>query len=463
MITRSKNYMQENGLPPADMLRTVLFEHRIQAERFRRLRAAYNNKGEILKRTRRDGLPNNRLPHAYAHYITTIATGYLIGQPVEYSTTGDNPTLQLIQDAFRRGSESAENTQIARDQSIYGKGIEYIHVDIDNELLPHTTAISPENAFVVYNDTYDQEPLFGVYYVPKKRADGTDDGWRVWVMTDKVIVEYSAASPDSIPHRLNDGVPHYFGGVPLVEYWNNENEEGDFENVLELINAYDLLESDRVNDKEQFVDKLLVLTGAVLETDAEGRKPMQQLKEDHALQLPDTQSRVEYLSSALDENGVEILRAALIEDIHKLSLVPDLSDRNFAANASGVAMRYKLLGFEQLIRVKEQWFTEGLRTRLKLFANFLRTRSGARELDVSDISITFTHALPANLAENATIAQSAMNSGTASLETAVKMLHQGESWTAEEIAAEVQRIMDQRAEEARGMLAEDFKTADSVE
>ena len=461
MITRAREYLNENGLPPPEMLCSVLKEHRCGLDRMRRLRAAYDAHGPILERQRRKGLPNNRLAHPYAHYITTIATGYLIGQPVSYATTADGDMLQRIQDAFRRGSEAAENTQISRDQSIYGKGVEYVHVDDGENPMPHTTAISPMNAFVVYSDTYETEPLFGVYYLPKRRADGADDGWRVWVMTESVIAQYHASAPDAIPERM-EIVPHFFGGVPIVEYWNNESETGDFEGVLRLIDAYDVLQSDRVNDKEQFVDRLLVLTGAVLETDDKGRTPMQQLKEDHALQLPDSQSKAEYLVSEMDENSVEVLRGALVEDIHKLSLVPDMSDESFAANASGVAMRYKLLGFEQLIRVKEQWFAEGLRQRLKLFIHFLELR-GAPALDVADINITFTHALPANLSENAQIVRDAMNAGATSVETAVKMLHHGEGWTSEDIDAEVERIQAARAEEAASMTREDFRLVNSVE
>ena len=342
MITRSREYLTDNGLPPPDMLRTVLAEHRAEVTRLKRLRAAYDTRSQILERKRRPGLPNNKLAHPFAHYITTIATGYLIGQPVAYSMTEDSDMLQQIQDAFKRGSESAENVQIARDQSIYGKGVEYVHVDNTDDLLPHTTAVSPENAFVVYSDDYDMESLFGVYYLPHRLADGSDDGWRVWVMSPSVIAQYRASAIDVMPEQT-EILPHYFGGVPLVEYWNNENEEGDFEGVLSLIDAYDVLESDRVNDKEQFVDRLLVLTGAVLEVDEKGREPMQQLKEDHALQLPDSQARAEYLTSEMNENGVEVLRKALVEDIHKLSLVPNMSDENFASNASGVAMKYNRL------------------------------------------------------------------------------------------------------------------------
>ena len=283
--------------------------------------------------------------------------------------------------------------------------------------------------------------MFGVYYLPRRRADGTEDGWRIWVMSDTVIARYTAVAPDAPPEQTTVE-PHYFGGVPLVEYWNNESETGDFEGVVGLINAYDVLESDRVNDKEQFVDRLLVLTGALLEEDEKGRTPMQQLKGDHALQLPDSQSRAEYLTSEMNETSVEVLRKAIVEDIHKLSLVPDLSDENFAQNASGVAMRYKLWGLDQLIRVKEQWFAEGLRQRLKLFIHFLQLR-GAPALNVEDIRINFTRALPANLAENAQIVLTGRNAGALSVETGVKMLHSGDDWTNGDIGAEVERLKNE--------------------
>ena len=453
MITRSREYLTENGLPPPDMLRGVLAEHRAEAERLSRLREAYEGHGAILSRQRRDGAPNNKLAHPYARYISTLAAGYLIGQPVTYSVKADSDAFQQLQEAFRQGSESAENTQLARDQSIYGKGVEFVHTDSTDNPLPHTTAVSPLNAFVVYDDTYDMEPLFGVYYLRRRRADGTDDGWRVWVMSDREIARYTAASLDAAPD-YTDSEPHYFGGVPLIEYWNNETETGDFEGVLGLIDAYDVLQSDSVNDKEQFVDRLLVITGAVLEEDEKGRKPMQALREDRALQLPDGQSKAEFLTSVMDESSVEVLRSALVEDIHKLSLVPDLSDRNFSANASGVAMRYKLWGFDQLTRVKEQWFTEGLRQRLRLFLNFLQLR-GAPALAVDDIKITFTHALPANILEQAQIVQLARGAQAMSLKTGVEQLHFGDGWTAKDVEAEVEAISQERAEEALSALEQD--------
>lgn len=436
MITRSREYLDENGLPPPEMLRTVLAEHLRRGAEMRALRDAYNARNAILSRTRRSGMPNNRIAHPYARYITTMATGYMIGRPVAYSAAGENPTLRQIQDIFRRGSEAAENVQLARDQSIYGKGVEYVHVDASGD--PHTTAVSPENAFVVYTDSYDAEPLFGVYFTPQTRADGSSDGWHVWVMTDRLIARYRTGSLDAVgaPRETEE---HFFGGVPLIEYWNDETEKGDFEWVLSQIDAYDKLQSDRVNDKEQFVDKLLVLTGAVLDVDDRGRTPQEQLRQDRTLQLPDAQSSAAYLTAEMHESDVEVLRGALIEDIHKLSMVPDLSDKNFASNVSGVAMRFKLLGFEQIIRIKERWFSEALRQRLKLYVHYLDLR-GAEPLDVADITITFTHALPVDLQENAQRVQMATSARAASLKTAVRMLHEGDEWSDSDVDREVERI-----------------------
>ena len=52
-------------------------------------------------------------------------------------------------------------------------------------------------------------------------------------------------------------------------------------------------------------------------------------------------------------------------------------------------MRYKLLGLEQLTRIKERWFQEALRQRLRGYARFLSFR-GEAQLDADDVRMRFT-------------------------------------------------------------------------
>lgn len=111
---------------------------------------------------------------------------------------------------------------------------------------------------------------------------------------------------------------------------------------------------------------------------------------------------MEWLTKETHESDADVLRRALSEDIHKFSMVPDLTDEQFAANASGVAMRYKLLGLEQLTGVKERYFREGLRCRVRLFAHYLALL-GEREIVPERVRFIFTRSLPVNDTEQAQI------------------------------------------------------------
>lgn len=444
MIIRNKAHLSETGLPTSEMLKSVITEHFAQLPRLERLRDYYLANNDIMHRVRSAGLPNNRLAFPFARYITSVATGYLIGKPVDYSADDkDSALMELITDVYRRASMPAMDAENARNASIYGRGIEYVYVR-EQDVMPRVSVLDPRSAFVVYDESYELEPLFGVYISRRTGADGTVIGYRATVATATMIAQYNAGDRTMSDLSPVDAVEHYFGGVPMVEYWNDENERGDFEWIIPLIDGYDKLLSDRVNDKERFVDALLVLIGCTMEEDEKGRTPARQLREDKMLSLPDSGSDVKYLAAQMDENGAEILRQALVEDIHKLSMVPNLSDKEFSANASGVAMRYKLWGLEQLIGVKQQWFTEGLRHRLKLFVNFLSVK-GAPTLDVADVQIQFTRAVPVNKLEIAQYVQAADAAGAMSTDEKVNALHEGDDWSDAQKAEEAAKISDAKA------------------
>ena len=46
----------------------------------------------------------------------------------------------------------------------------------------------------------------------------------------------------------------------------------------------------------------------------------------------------------------------MVEDIHKFAQIPNLTDESFAGNVSGEAMKYKLMGLENIVSVKEAKF-----------------------------------------------------------------------------------------------------------
>ena len=395
MITRSREFMMD-GFPAPDLILSVLKEFLTGQERLEKLRKAYENERGIMKRIRPNGAPNNKIAHGFARYIVTMSSGYMLGKPVSYTDENQKAALDSLLDAYKLAKIDSVDAELAKDAAVYGRAVELLFSD--ENARPKSSAINPESAFVVYDDTVQNKPLFGVYFNEIRDVEGTKTGYALHVYSDAFYSEYRVPSLSTIPGNPVQTVPTFFGSVPMVEYWNGEDEQGDFEQVQSLIDAYDLLESDRVNDKEQFVNALLIITGARLETDEGGRTPAQQLRQDRLLFLPDAEAKAEYLAQSMNEADVEVLKNAIKADIHKFSMVPDLTDEQFAGNASGVAMRYKLLGLENLTRIKERWFREALQDRMRLYAHFLNVK-GAPALDVDRVLVTFSRSLPENLLE----------------------------------------------------------------
>jgi SPP1 family phage portal protein len=176
--------------------------------------------------------------------------------------------------------------------------------------------------------------------------------------------------------------------VPVAIFKNNEDESGDFEQVISLIDAYDKMESDSLNDFEYFVDAYLALYGFT--ADSEDVKKM---KENRVL-LMDEGTSAEWLIKQTSDAYVENMKNRLDKDIHKFAKCPNMSDQEFASNASGVAIKFKLLGTENLVSIKERKFKRGLQQRLELMSMI---NSVLREgFDWRAIDIIFTRNIPSN-------------------------------------------------------------------
>ena len=98
----------------------------------------------------------------------------------------------------------------------------------------------------------------------------------------------------------------------------------------------------------------------------------------------------------MTESDIQVLSDNIKADIHKFSCVPDLSDESFGNNLSGVAIKYKLMGFEQQVRNKERYIARPLKERFKLYTNYLSLKGAMEWIPVHRVDIVFTRNLPVN-------------------------------------------------------------------
>lgn len=416
-------------------IRTLITEHEGMAARLRRNKDYYEGKHAIEEEKK-----NLKVTCNHAKDISDTATGYFMGNAITYSNSmdADSGTMDKLMQAFDAAGVNDTDMELALDASVYGVAYEYVYA-AEGSTDPVSKAISPENTFLVVDDSIEERELCGVYYWRKVDSAKKSFKYVALVTTEHYTYTLSLSGKSTTGNIVEAQDSHLFGEPQIIEYRNNKDGIGDFEQQISLMDAYDALISDRITDKEQFIDAILILYGALLGDDEdETTEAQKKLKRDKLLELP-PDARAEYLTRQMDENGAEVLRKAIKEDIYNFSHVPNFQDENFAGNTSGVAMEYKLLGLEMMTKVKEKYFKQGLRKRIRLFTN----AKGMETLhdQAGSVLITFSRGLPKNLTELAQIVSTL--SGHVSEKTLMQLLP-----FVEDPVMELEEVAEQRQQAA---------------
>lgn len=390
-ITLDRELMPD-GIPTPEILEYCIKQHQGTLARLNKLSDYYDGKQDISNRTfGNPNIPNHKIVANHAKYIVDIATGFLVGNPIAYSGS----QVDKILDEYSRMDIVSHDTELEKDLSVFGIGYELMYLapvdEGDTEI--RIKSIDPRGIFVVTDDTVDKNPLFGVHYQQRLKLDGSLNYYLINVYTEDKIYTYHAKGLSKGQMTLFEESEHYFGAVPVVEYRNNEERQGDFEQQISQFDAYNLLQSDRINESEQRVNSILFIKGFTLGED--------NLTHDSIIETTEKDSDLKWLIKEIKEADNEVLRQSLLDDIHKFSYIPSMTDEHFAGNVSGEAMKYKLFGLLQLLSIKTRYMSKSLRKRLELMRNILNTKGS--NIDISDVKITFKPNLPINTNDLASI------------------------------------------------------------
>ena len=427
----------------------LIKKHSKEKRRLSKLQKYYNNENTKIatRKYKNKNKPKNRLSHPYAQYITDTAVGYLLGKPVAYATEDKN-LLEAITDIFRYNDEADNNTTLAKMASIYGYAYEIMY--LDKNAKPRFKAIDPSELIVCYDNTLEENIVLAIrYYDEVVRDDDLEETvTRLEVYTKPTendkgeIIANGKIIRGTIRFEsitLEDEEDYYFNDIPVNVYINNDELFGDFEKVLSLIDAYDQSQSDTANDFELFTNCMLVINGELIDDEQ-----AENLNDVNLIQFLNSDSDAKYLIKDIQDTALENYKNRLNEDIHRFSFVPNMSDENFSNNASGIAMKFKLMGLENLIGVKEAKFKKGLMRRIELLCAYAKMKNNS---DYSYLAIEpiFTRNTPNNELELSQIMQNL--TGILSEETIIGM-----SPRVSDIQAEIER----KEKEANKLYEDDY-------
>lgn len=367
-----------------ELFTVAIRRHQEDAARFNKNMRYYENKADILERKRLSDIPNNRISYPYANYVANLSAGYLLGEPVTYHGEEGDKGLEKLIELYNKQMIAVEDMNAALYQAIFGRAMMLVYIDKEGE--PVTATVDPRICFIACDSTVQKNPLFGVYM----HTDNIHGAYTVY--TKEEIIEVDGGRGYG---KINSVKVNPFNRIPIIEVKNNKSDTGDYEKIISLIDAYNIVGSDRVNDREQFSNAMLVLRGVsgLGEDEDSEIEEVQRMREQKILALPDAEASAEWLTKPNEGKDVELLRGSLEEDIHKLSQTPNFNDESFGGNASGVAIRYKLFNFDNRILLKETYMRKSLQERAEVYGEWMRKTLGLT-LDFTSVTIRFSRRLP---------------------------------------------------------------------
>jgi SPP1 family phage portal protein len=340
-----------------------------KTEKVRRelLRAFYLNSNNSLK-----------LPFAKKLVLTsasaTVGDGVTFSEPQGLSKK-QKALYDKLLELYDNQQMITHDKKMVIDMCATSTAYELIYMSDDEVPVPKTAKILSENAFIVFDNTVEQNSLYAVWF-EKYKQDGKE---RILVNFADTQNTYTIDCEKSLlkQQALPNGVPHFAGRVPLSKGWNNDEEQADFEQVIELIKDRSTLHDLTLADTKKIVKNILALVNAQLagKTKDEKRASLSDIGETPVLELNNPNPNVPASAYMLSKNEnygmIDSFGRDVDSKIYDLTMIPDLSSETFAGNVTGVALELKLLPFKELVKLKEENLRKLYRRRNKIYANML--------------------------------------------------------------------------------------------
>jgi SPP1 family phage portal protein len=429
-------------LTSEDILKYMEDYERAQVKEFDKLWQYYLGANTAIMGRKSPGPnePDNKVPIPYGRKIITTFTGYayrpryITYKPVDPKTDdkpeeGDEPVkvqatpsetyIGQLQETFNLNSEHIKTSRAGRNTGIFGLSYELLYIDKALDAMaavkaePRFFPVDPREMILLYD--YSSEPrkvmALRFYMVTK-------DLYKVEVYyPDRVEVydrkrEENTGAWTLVPVSKE---PNFFGEVPVIPYYFGDEMLGIIKPVLPLIDAYDVLISDSMNEYDKFAAAYLVMKNFGI-TDPTKKKEagmfdaaLANLKRKKVFEHLPADAELSYLTKDIPTTFIEYMANFIRDQIHVQSHVPDFTGEKMSG-ASGIAIQRLLFDFENVVSSAEADFDMGLMERIRLIT-LLYGKAGRMVGTPDMVSISHKRNVPLDLKQFADTALTMKSAG----------------------------------------------------
>lgn len=369
---------------------------------------------------------NNRVVVNLAHEIKEFKLGFIFGDPVTYVQRGiedirsglnidpngeiaDRGIAQLNEMMFEQGKAS-KDIQLANEFCTCGVGYRLVLANEDDEELSpfKIYPLQSESTFVIYSNTVDAHKVLSGTFVIK------DTGVvKLGCYTDTKYFELEGVMGDwKIVKEEENGL----GINPIIEYSYDLNRQSCFEPVIKLINAVNMVESDRVNGIAQFVQAILWINNIKL--DDEQFDDLMVRGALNTVDISDSKkATVQWLASELNQTSTQTVIDDLSEKTLEIAGVPGREASTGGNTGQAIMLsngwhiaETQAQAFEELFKSSEN---ELIRVVLRIIKQSTKISDEApvKQIYLSDVQTKFNRNRTDNLLTKVQALQQMLESG----------------------------------------------------
>lgn len=329
----------------------------------------------------------NRIVENHAYEIVQFKTGQSYGEPVQYISRKDeeavNKAVDTLNDYMEDANKQEKDIKSGEWQSATGTSFKAVQKTPGEEVPFRIVAPSPMNTFVIYNRS-TEEPLLAVQDL--KDADG-----KYYKLC------YSSTHECKIINgTVSDWKLHGFGGIPIVEYPNNHERISDIELVIDILDAINNMQSNRMDGVEQLIQAWYKFINC--EVDEE---QFEKMKMNCALVVKsinkDNKADVDVITQELDQSQSQIAKDDLWDNALSILAIPSKQGNTGGDTQGAVELRNGWDFSKTRAKLKDPLIVTAEKRLAKVVLNVIRIYEKDLNLSLRDFTVQINHSPQDNM------------------------------------------------------------------
>lgn len=342
---------------------------------------------------------NNKVVENRANEIVSFKVGYLMGEPVQYVSRGDDESVAVnvtkLNDYVLSEDKAVKDKELADWSHICGTSYRMVlpdgDADVEEDEAPFEIfTLDPRYCYVVYHNSLGEPPVMAVKFVETE-----DNGILYSIYTKDRYFEIKDE------HEILRDEEQVLG-IPIIEYPLNNARLGAFEIVLPLLDAINTVESNRLDGVEQFVQSLMLFHNVDISSE-----DYKKLRDEGAIKFkdidPQFKAEIEYLTAEMNQTQTQTLVDSMYDTVLTICGMPNRNGGSSTSDTgSAVIMRDGWSAAEARAKDTELMFKKSEKEFLKLLLRICRDLSDLT-LKLSGLEIRFTRRNYENISQKATV------------------------------------------------------------